>query len=726
MTEGFRKSPGLDLFVFESSQLLEQLERLLLDGEKMGGLATAIDEVFRIMHTIKGSAAMMLFDNIAALAHSLEDVFYYLRESKPQNVDYCSLTDMVLHAVDFIKNDVAAVENGYNPHGNPAKLIDEIGIFLAELKRRSPNDGCGLQGKPEQTKQRYCISPRRGDQAKSRCYEARVFFDEACEMENVRAFMLIQELKEITDDVQYFPPNVLEDDSTAETIRQEGFKVCFSTQAPAENIQACFEQTMFMKSLEFHELVSPQQDSETSGGDGAINEDDGSGCSLVKGGIPDKEVISLRETGGDRQKPRTISLEGPLPDESFRHDPDATEAEGKRENAVTAAVPAKQQRFISVNVGKMDMLMDLVGELVIAEAMVTQHPELKGLPLDSFFKAARQLRKITNELQDVVMSVRMVPLTTTFQKMSRIVRDMTKKLKKQAELETAGDETEVDKNIIEHISDPLMHLIRNALDHGIESAEERIAKGKDPVGKIRLEAKNAGGDVWIIVQDDGGGLDKEKIFQKALERGLVHKNDQTLTDKEIYAFISHPGFSTKENVSEFSGRGVGMDVVARNIEKVGGTLSIDSRAGGGTTISVRIPLTLAIIDGMNVQVGNALYTIPIIAVKEAFSLQEHHVISDTDGSEMILLRGQCHPVLRLYERYRVKCAVTDLRKGVMLMVEADGKGLCLFVDALLGQQQIVVKALPKYIKKTRGISGCTLLGDGNVSLVLDVAGLIQD
>jgi two-component system chemotaxis sensor kinase CheA len=418
------------------------------------------------------------------------------------------------------------------------------------------------------------------------------------------------------------------------------------------------------------------------------------------------------------KKKKVIDLDGPLPGET-----EAAPAVAKSEADQQAA--GTKQNFISVNVAKMDMLMDLVGELVIAEAMVTQNPELKGLQLDNFFKSARQLRKITGELQDIVMSVRMVPLSTTFNKMNRIVRDMCKRLDKQAELEIIGEETEVDKNIIEQISDPLMHLIRNALDHGLEPAEERLHKGKPATGRIRLEAKNAGGDVLIIVQDDGRGLDKEKILRKAQERGLITQPDTSLTDKEIYSFIMRPGFSTKEAVTEFSGRGVGMDVVNQNIEKIGGVVSIDSKAGAGTTMTTKIPLTLAIIDGMIIKVGKAVYTVPITAIRESFRVSDHNVFQDTDGNEMIMIRGECYPIVRLYERFGIRPEAEAFAQGIMVMVESDGKNLCLFADTLVGQQQVVVKALPRYIKKTQGIAGCTLLGDGSVSLILDIAGLVS-
>jgi two-component system chemotaxis sensor kinase CheA len=367
--------------------------------------------------------------------------------------------------------------------------------------------------------------------------------------------------------------------------------------------------------------------------------------------------------------------------------------------------------------------MDLVGEMVIAEAMVIQNPDLRGLALGNFTKAARQLNKITTDIQDMVMSIRMVPLSATFTKMHRIVRDMCKKLDKEVHLEILGEETEVDKNIIEHISDPLMHLVRNSIDHGIESPEERLAKGKAKIGTITLEAKNAGSDVLIIVKDDGKGLNKEKILKKARENNLLFKNEEDMTDKEIFNLILLPGFSTKETVTEFSGRGVGMDVVTKNIEAVGGSLSVDSVAGKGTVITLKIPLTLAIIDGMNIKVGKARYTIPTISIKESFRPKEGDIITDPDGNEMIMVRGQCYLIRRLHEVYKVKTDITKFTDGIIIMVEQDEKTVCVFADELLGQQQVVVKALPQYIqnlKKTRGLAGCTLLGDGSISLILDV------
>jgi len=304
---------------------------------------------------------------------------------------------------------------------------------------------------------------------------------------------------------------------------------------------------------------------------------------------------------------------------------------------------------------------------------------------------------------------------------------MCKKLGKDVQLNLIGEETEVDKNIIEHISDPLMHLIRNSIDHGIEPPEDRQALGKPQTGTVTLEARNAGSDVIIIVKDDGRGLSKEKILQRAKEKGLLDKPEDEMSSHEIYNLIFLPGFTTKDNITEYSGRGVGMDVVIKNIEAVGGSVSVDSIEGGGTAFTLKIPLTLAIIDGMNIKVGNSRYTIPTISIKESFRPKYTDIIKDPDNNEMIMVRGQCYPILRLHEYYGVAGAVTDLTQGILIMAEAKDKVVCIFADELLGQQQVVVKALPNYIRNTRkirGLTGCTLLGDGSISLILEVGELV--
>ncbi len=661
--------PMLEMFLFETTQLIEQLEKEILANEKTNCIEiSSVNEIFRIMHTIKGSAAMMMFDDIANLAHSVEDLFFYLREDKPKNIDYQRLCDIVLTSIDFIKTETMKDENNQNVSESAFQLIEDINEFLLLLKG---NNSVSLDQMQES-------NPSVSKQSK---YRAHIFFENGCNMENIRAFNVIHKLKDLADDIEFFPADIIENSQTAETIREYGLEIIFTTVHKQKEIETFFLNADLVRDLEINEIESDEL------------------ISLLN----NKMQINLDDLGEELLQPLD------------------------KNHKESMNLPGNRSSLISVDVNKLDNLMDLVGELVISEAMVTHNPDLtNGINLDNFHKATRQHRKIINELQDIVMSIRMVPLIVTFQKMNRIVRDMSKKLNKEIELEIIGEETEVDKNIIEHLSDPLMHLIRNAIDHGIEGQEERLSQGKPGMGKIRLEAKNEGGDVWITVKDDGAGLNKEKIMARARENGLINRGEHELTDRDIFAWVLSPGFSTRDQVSEFSGRGVGMDVAANNIASVGGTVLVDSIEGRGTTVSLKIPLTLAIINGMSIQVGKLIYILPTRSVRESFRAKKEEIIHDPDGNEMVMVRDNCYPILRLHQRYKLPTEVEEIQDGIIVVVENDSKTLCLFADALLGEQQIVVKALPKYLKKISGISGCTLLGNGRASLILDVAGLINN
>ncbi len=669
MSELYSNESMLDMYLFETEQLLEQLEQAIINSEKEGTYSDdAINEIFRFMHTIKGSSNMMVFNNIGSLAHSIEDLFFFLRESHPENVDYSTLSDLVLEGVDFIKIEVAKIKNGDTPDGNAKEIIDEINIFLNNLKSSNSVETDLKDIKPKDISQSTTSTKNDSNDDTINKYKATIFFEDGCEMENLRAYTVVNDLIALDAKVTHTPENILEDDKSTDLIRANGFEVIVETNSTYDEMHAFFKKTMFLGDLQFEQIK--------------------------------KDV---------EKKPK---LNNSTP---------KTQATQEAHHSTT-------QNMISVNVDKLDKLMDLMGEMVIAEAMVTQNPDLKGLELDNFEKSSRQLHKITNELQDMIMSVRMVPLSTTFAKMQRIVRDMCKKLDKKVNLEVIGAETEVDKNIIEHISDPLMHIIRNSIDHGIEDSEDRVNNGKDETGTVILEAKNSGSDVLVIIKDDGKGLNKEKLLNKAQENGILKKDINAMSDKEIYNLILLPGFSTKENVTEFSGRGVGMDVVCKNLEHVGGTVNVDSIEGEGTTITLKIPLTLAIIDGMNICVGDSKYTIPITAIKESFRPKEESLVMDPEENEMIMVRGECYPILRLHKYYDIKTQITDFNEGILIMVEQDDVTCCIFADELLGKQQVVVKALPSYIKKNKnidGLSGCTLLGDGSISLILDIGSLIS-
>ena len=322
----------------------------------------------------------------------------------------------------------------------------------------------------------------------------------------------------------------------------------------------------------------------------------------------------------------------------------------------------------------------------------------------------------------------MVPISGVFQKMNRIVRDMGQKLNKDVELVLVGEDTEVDKAIVDCIGDPIMHIVRNSMDHGIEeTVEERIHNGKDPKGRITLKAEHTGSEVIISITDDGKGMDPNAILSKAARNGILTKPESEYTKKEILNLTLVPGFSTNETVTEFSGRGVGMDVVKKNIEQVGGVVSISSELGEGTCTTLKIPLTMAIVDGMEIAVGNSIFTIPIHNIRQSFKISASEIIHNVDNSEVIKRMDEFYPVFRLYELYGLETDITNIEDGIIIWVESGDKSYCLFVDELLGGQQVVVKPLPTYLNdfniKDSGIAGCTILGDGNISIILDVANL---
>jgi two-component system chemotaxis sensor kinase CheA len=430
------------------------------------------------------------------------------------------------------------------------------------------------------------------------------------------------------------------------------------------------------------------------------------------------------EPPAPEQYQEPLPAPGAPPAASIRS-PGSPASPGAPPAAASTRSPGSGGAVIRVDIDKLDKMLDLVGELVIAESMVAGSQSLALDQSDRFTKAVLQLDKISREIQEVAMSMRMIPLAGVFRKMMRLVRDLAQKANKQVDLAIIGEDTEVDKTLIEQISDPLVHLIRNAVDHGIEPVAERLDAGKPETGRVTIEARHSAGEVWITVEDDGKGLSRDKILQKGLEKGLIKPGDREMKDEEIWQLIFEPGFSTAEQVSSISGRGVGMDVVKQNIEHLRGKIDIRSKPGVGTIFAIRIPLTLAIIEGMVVRVGKSRYTIPISSIKESFRPSPGQITRAPDGLEIVRIRGELQPVLRLHELYRVEPRCRDLSEGILIMVENSENKCCLFVDELLGQQQIVIKGLPGYLRHVKGISGCAILGDGEISMILDIADLVS-
>jgi two-component system chemotaxis sensor kinase CheA len=380
---------------------------------------------------------------------------------------------------------------------------------------------------------------------------------------------------------------------------------------------------------------------------------------------------------------------------------------------------------LRVDAGKLDYMMDMVGELVIAQSLITHNPEIGALESGPLQRNLQQLGRITAEVQRVAMSMRMTPVTQLFGRMTRLVRDLSRKNGKQVDLQLSGENTELDKTIIEQLTDPLMHMVRNSLDHGLEPAEERIAAGKTPVGTLRLAASHQAGNILIEITDDGRGLNTEKILKKARERGLVNEG-QNLSESEIFFLIFEPGFSTAELVTDVSGRGVGMDVVRRQITGLRGRIDIQSAKGRGTTFLLRLPLTLAIIDGLIVGVGAERYIMPINSVREMLRPTPEMIFTMEGRAEMAMVRGELLPIVRLDRRFAIEGARQNPCEALVVVAEAQGRQFCLLVDELLGKQEVVIKSLGDTFREVSGISGGAILGDGRVGLILDMSGVLRE
>jgi two-component system, chemotaxis family, sensor kinase CheA len=384
--------------------------------------------------------------------------------------------------------------------------------------------------------------------------------------------------------------------------------------------------------------------------------------------------------------------------------------------------PSTAAGTIKVDTGKLDNLVDLVGEMVIAQSMVAEDAGLLAHSSQKLNRNLAQFNRITKELQRVAMSLRMVPIRSTLQKMTRVVRDLSIKAGKQVELSLSGQETELDRTIIEEINDPLVHMIRNAVDHGIETPAVRVAQGKSPHGTIWLRAFHRGGNIGIEIRDDGSGLNRQRILDKAIAQGIVHP-DHAFTDSEIFSLIFAPGFSTAETVTDISGRGVGMDVVRKNIDKLGGKVEIQSTPGHGSTFTILLPLTLAIIDGLLVSVGSRRFIVPTLTVRESFRPSSDMLATVQERGRMVNVRGRLLPLLALNESFDIESENQDPTQAILLVVESDGQSRCLQVDRLLGKQEVVIKSFPDGLPRPPALSGAAILGDGQVAFILDVAAL---
>jgi two-component system chemotaxis sensor kinase CheA len=740
-------------FALEIRDLLDELEPVIIDMGKScgqsGQLAAICDDinsVFRLFHSIKGGAGFLNFSNIAATSHSAENLLDLIRTGsmalQPEHVDlFCKGCDFIRAAVEHVSehfNDedlgeqsaalrqkfMAAIATDHEQpqpvvRPGPAPVID---LDLLPVPQLSPELAAGFISESQDILQilENDLLTLLEDQGNEELLKD--IFRQIHSFKGNCGFLGFADLEMLSHHLE----------TAMDLARSEGEVDAARIADLALKLIDVYRETLADISTGgagridglaiyldlINDLLPPEKRLLADGAQGAER----LGDILVEQGAVSRETVEGCLAQQQKKLGEILVESGMVRPEQVDLALETQSTRKKNKAAVTrAAAPARQD--IRVDLGKLDQLIDLVGELVIAENMVVNNPDLLELDLDSFQKSSQHLGKIIRDLQEMAMTLRMVPVSGLFRRMIRLVHDLSRKSGKKVDLILSGEDTEVDKTVIETITDPLVHLLRNSMDHGIEAQEVRQAAGKNSTGTIRLAATHEEGTIKISIEDDGGGLPRDKILAKAREKGLIRGDGAEMADSEVFGLIFAPGFSTAAAITDVSGRGVGMDVVRQNINKVNGTVDIKSKAGQGTTVELRIPLTLAIIEGMLVRSGPSRYIIPIINIIESFQAKPRMITIGPDGQEVVKVRGSLLPVVRLHELHHIVPDHRELEKGILIVLEARGSNFCLFVDELLGQQQTVIKGLSDYVARfgnVGGVSGCTIMGNGEVCLILDV------
>ncbi len=700
--EGGHLSAGIDLSQFyqvffeEAGENLENMEQMLLNVDLENADDESLNAIFRCAHSVKGGAATFGFSDVAELTHEMETLLDKLR--RRELAPTAPMVDVLLASGDALKAMLARHQ------GNGSAPIDTTELLFG-IKAMAEGGSAPV------------LAPSTPAAAAARAAAAPAPVAPAAKPKTLRqleltvgpledlsqADNLVDLFKEITDLGTIEP---LDGGRPADGVRR--YKVLTSS-----SDQDLLDLFTFHVDRDRVKLA-------------ALN--DGYGFHEGAPGAPPAEAAPAKDPGygffddapgapaqGQDAAPAAPKAE-PVPVAA----PVAKAAGAKAEKPA----PTTPDATLRVSVDKVDQLINLVGELVITQAMLAQNGKQVDPALyQQLASGLADLERNTRDLQEAVMSIRMIPMSMVFNRFPRMLRDLAGKLGKKVELVTQGEATELDKGLVEKITDPLTHLVRNSCDHGIETPAERLAKGKTEHGTITLIASHQGGSIVIEVRDDGKGLNRAKLVAKARERGLDAPD--SMTDQEVYALIFAPGFSTAEQVTDVSGRGVGMDVVKKNIASLGGTVEIDSAEGYGMTVRVRLPLTLAIMDGMSVGVGEECYILPLSSVVESFQVRDGMIRTIGSSGRVVEVRDEYMPVLDLEKVFDVPRFDFEHVSNIMVVVEAEGGRVALLVDELLGQQQVVVKNLESNYRKVEDVSGATIMGDGRVALILDVGSLVR-
>jgi two-component system, chemotaxis family, sensor kinase CheA len=704
-SEGGHLSAGIDLSQFyqvffeEAGENLDSMEQMLLNLDIGNPDDEQLNAIFRCAHSVKGGAATFGFADVAELTHQMETLLDKLRRHELTITP--AMVDVLLASGDALKAQLARHQ------GHGGDVVDTTDL-LATIREQA-DGGVATPVAPAAPKPVAVTAPAPAPAAApaavgttasvgTRALELRVGpLPDPSVADN-----LVGLFKEITNLGTIEPLDAGRD---ADGVRR--FKVVTSS-----------SDNDLIDLFGFHVAREHVQLMPLTAGYGFH---DGAPGAPVERAAPDPGYGFFDDAPGAPSRTAgaaaasTPATEAAAP--TAAHRPTAPKAEPK-------AAASPESSTLRVSVEKVDQLINLVGELVITQAMLAQNG--KGIDASQYQQMSSglaDLERNTRDLQEAVMSIRMIPMSLVFNRFPRMLRDLASKLGKKVELMQVGEATELDKGLVEKITDPLTHLVRNSCDHGIEMPAERIAKGKPEHGTITLIASHQGGSIVIEVRDDGKGLNREKLLRKARERGLDVSD--SMTDSEVYALIFAPGFSTADQVTDVSGRGVGMDVVKKNITSLGGTVEIDSAEGYGMTVRVRLPLTLAIMDGMSVGVGEEVYILPLNSVVESFQVQPGMVKTIGGSGRVVEVRDEYMPVLDLEKVFEVPRFDFDRSTNIMVVVEAEGGRVALLVDELLGQQQVVVKNLESNYRKVDDVSGATIMGDGRVALILDIGALIR-
>ena len=707
-----------DAFFDEAAEHLAVVEDGLLALEQHPEDRDLLNKIFRSAHSIKGASGMFGFNAVTQFTHKMETLLDLLRNG--EKAVSPPIADLLLKSTDCLKTLIEAVKSGV--------AVDDEAVRRLTVELASASGAQAPVVPPKQS----VAAPTQSD-SQDRSYIIKwtppewLFQRGLDPLQVLKELNSFGELSSVTLDMSRVP-NLAEIDPEKCYLSWE---LRLLTGKNLKTIEAAFEFVREDSKLvieEEREALGVKRETSESGHDTRFTNDDQRaedgapkplGAILVESGVVSLAVL---EQALSQQK-----RVGEILVEQKAVTPQQLEQALQRQKQQDSSTHAKKTDTASIRVdtAKIDKLINLVGELVITQSMLSDlgsRFEMRQLPV--LLERVAQLERNTREIQERVMGIRMLPIGTAFSRFPRLVRDLSAKAGKKIQLVLSGEETELDKTVIESIGDPLTHLVRNSADHGLEPPEERVGNNKSEGGTIRLNAFHEGGSICITVEDDGRGLNRDKILAKAIKQGLINENDK-LTDDQIWPLIFKPGFSTAEKITDVSGRGVGMDVVKRNIESLGGTVTIKTEEGKGTTFTLKLPLTLAIIEGMTVRIGQETYIVPLLSILESIQPKEGVVKTVVGKGELINVRGTYLPVIRLYEVFALKPEHTLPTKAILLILETEGERVAVMVDEILGQQQVVIKSMEQNFRKVEGIAGATILGDGTVGFILDVRGLLE-